>query len=254
MNKNLMKEKLASGKDIIGLFQNIINPNITEIMGLLGFDFVIIDGEHTTFNPNLAEEHYRAAELRNISTITRIGQNDQQVIQKFLDAGSQGVLMPLINNKSDASSVVDSVKYPPLGKRGLASGRGSSYGIPQSVGEHVASSNQETLVAIQIETSEAMEKVEEISSIKEVDVLFFGPSDISSAFGIHGQIDNPKVRDAITKLSKIAIANGKSCGTIARNINAFKFYKDAGFQWFCSGVTNMLQDGMKNYLSNMENS
>ena len=99
-----------------------------------------------------------------------------------------------------------------------------------------------------------MEKVEEISSIKEVDVLFFGPSDISSAFGIHGQIDNPIVRDAITNLSKIAIANGKSCGTIARDINAFKFYKDAGFQWFCSGVTNMLQDGMKNYLSNMENS
>lgn len=254
MNKNLMKEKLRSGKDVIGLFQNIINPNITEIMGILGFDFVIIDGEHTTFNPNLAEEHYRAAELRNISTITRIGQNDQQVIQKFLDAGSQGVLMPLINNKSDALSVVDSVKYPPVGKRGLASGRGSAYGIPQSVGEHVDSSNQETLVAIQIETTEAMEKVEEISSIKEVDVLFFGPSDISSTFGIHGQIDNPKVRDTITNLSKIAIANGKSCGTIARDINAFKFYKDAGFQWFCSGVTNMLQDGMKNYLANMKNS
>ena len=254
MNKNLIKEKLRSGKDIIGLFQNIINPNITEIMGILGFDFVIIDGEHTTFNPNLAEEHYRAAELRNISTITRIGQNDQQVIQKFLDAGSQGVLMPLINNKSDALSVVDSVKYPPVGKRGLASGRGSAYGIPQSVGEHVDSSNQETLVAIQIETMEAMGKVEEISSIKEVDVLFFGPSDISSTFRIHGQIDNPKVRDTIINLSKIAIANGKSCGTIARDINAFKFYKDAGFQWFCSGVTNMLQDGMKNYLANMKNS
>ena len=254
MNKNLIKEKLRSGKDIIGLFQNIINPNISEIIVILGFDFVIIDGEHTTFNPNLAEEHYRAAELRNISTITRIGQNDQQVIQKFLDAGSQGVLMPLINNKSDALSVVDSVKYPPVGKRGLASGRGSAYGIPQSVGEHVDSSNQETLVAIQIETMEAMGKVEEISSIKEVDVLFFGPSDISSTFGIHGQIDNPKVRDTIINLSKIAIANGKSCGTIARDINAFKFYKDAGFQWFCSGVTNMLQDGMKNYLANMKNS
>ena len=234
MNKNLMKEKLANGEDVIGLFQNIINPNVTEIMGLLGFDFVIIDGEHTTFNPNLAEEHFRAAELRSISTVTRIGQNDQQVIQKFLDAGSQGVLMPLINNKNDALSVVDSVKYPPIGKRGLASGRGSAYGIPQSVGEHVDSSNKETLVTIQIETTEAMEKVEEISSIEEVDVLFFGPSDISSAFGIHGQIDNPKVKETITNLSKIAIANGKSCGTIARDIEAYKFYKNAGFQWFLS--------------------
>mgnify|MGYP002844086647 CR=1 FL=1 len=118
---------------------------ITEIMGLLGFDFVIVDGEHTTFNPNLAEEHFRAAELRDISSVTRIGQNDQQVIQKFLDAGSQGVLMPLINNKTDAKSVVDSVKYPPVGKRGLASGRGSAYGIPQSVKEHVDSSNKETI-------------------------------------------------------------------------------------------------------------
>ena len=124
MNNNIMKEKLRSGKNVVGLFQNVINPNITEIMGLLGFDFVIVDGEHTTFNPNLAEEHFRAAELRNISSVTRIGQNDQQVIQKFLDAGSQGVLMPLINNKSDALEVVDSVKYPPIGKRGMASGRG----------------------------------------------------------------------------------------------------------------------------------
>ena len=85
-------------------------------------------------------------------------------------------------------------------------------------------------------------------------IIFKFASDISSTFGIHGQIDNPKVRDTIINLSKIAIANGKSCGTIARDINAFKFYKDAGFQWFCSGVTNMLQDGMKNYLANMKNS
>tara|TARA_B100001559_G_C16501188_1_gene623410 strand:- start:3334 stop:4077 length:744 start_codon:yes stop_codon:yes gene_type:complete len=247
-----MKEKLRSGKNVVGLFQNVINPNITEIMGLLGFDFVIVDGEHTTFNPNLAEEHFRAAELRNISSVTRIGQNDQQVIQKFLDAGSQGVLMPLINNKSDALEVVDSVKYPPIGKRGLASGRGSSYGIPQSVKEHVDHSNKETLVAIQIETTEAMENVEEISSIEEVDVLFFGPSDISSSFGIHGQINDPKVRDTISSLSKIAIGNGKSCGTIARDANDFKFYKEAGFQWFCSGVTNMMQNGMKEYLSELK--
>ncbi|MFL2767155.1 MAG: HpcH/HpaI aldolase family protein [Dehalococcoidia bacterium] len=252
MNNNIMKEKLRSGKNVVGLFQNVINPNITEIMGLLGFDFVIVDGEHTTFNPNLAEEHFRAAELRNISSVTRIGQNDQQVIQKFLDAGSEGVLMPLINNKSDALEVVDSVKYPPVGKRGLASGRGSSYGIPQSVKEHVDHSNNETLVAIQIETTEAMEKVEEISSIDEVDVLFFGPSDISSSFGIHGQINDPKVRDTIANLSKIAIANGKSCGTIARDSNDFKFYKEAGFQWFCSGVTNMMQSGMKEYLSELK--
>ncbi|MBO99573.1 MAG: aldolase [Chloroflexi bacterium] len=252
MNKNLMKEKLNSGQNVIGLFQNVINPNITEIMGLLGFDFVIVDGEHTTFNPNLAEEHFRAAELRDISSVTRIGQNDQQVIQKFLDAGSQGVLMPLINNKTDAKSVVDSVKYPPVGKRGLASGRGSAYGIPQSVKEHVDSSNKETLVAIQIETTEAMENVDAISSIDEVDVLFFGPSDISSSFGIHGQINDPKVRDTISDLSKIAIGNGKACGTIARGADDFKFYKEAGFQWFCSGVTNMLQSGMKDYLSELK--
>tara|TARA_B100000686_G_scaffold73546_1_gene79348 strand:- start:927 stop:1685 length:759 start_codon:yes stop_codon:yes gene_type:complete len=252
MNKNLMKEKLNSGQNVIGLFQNVINPNITEIMGLLGFDFVIVDGEHTTFNPNLAEEHFRAAELRDISSVTRIGQNDQQVIQKFLDAGSQGVLMPLINNKLDATSVVDSVKYPPIGKRGLASGRGSAYGIPQSVKEHVDNSNKETLVAIQIETTEAMENVDAISSIDEVDVLFFGPSDISSSFGIHGQINDPRVRNTISNLSKIAIANGKACGTIARNADDFKFYKEAGFQWFCSGVTNMLQSGMKDYLSELK--
>ena len=82
--------------------------------------------------------------------------------------------------------------------------------------------------------------------------MFFGPSDISSSFGIHGQINDPKVRDTISDLSKIAIGNGKACGTIARGADDFKFYKEAGFQWFCSGVTNMLQSGMKDYLSELK--
>ena len=129
MRKNEMKAKLKAGEPVIGVFHNIQVPSAVEILGLVGLDFVIIDAEHTSVTPETAENLYRAAELRGMSTTTRIGENTQQVIQKFLDAGSQGVVIPMVNTREDAQRVVDASKYPPIGKRGLAGSRSANWNI-----------------------------------------------------------------------------------------------------------------------------
>jgi len=247
VRKNRMKEKIKRGEPVVGAFHNLQVPTVTELLGLVGLDFVIVDAEHTSITPETAENLYRAAELRDLSVITRIGENSQQVIQKFMDAGSQGVLMPLINTREDAERVVASVKYPPIGKRGLAGTRAAAWGLGNTA-EYVKMANEETLVAIQVETLEAIKNIKEIVSVEHVDVIFFGPSDISSNLGLHGQTRHPEVLSLIEKLSKEALAAGKAVGTIARDLNDYKYWRERGFQWLCTGTSQFLVAGARAYL------
>ena len=129
MKKNNLKTRLKNGEICIGAFSNIHHESLIELSGIAGLDFIIIDAEHSAVTPQVAEQLFRAAELRDLPTVTRIGEIHPQVIQKYLDAGCQGVLMPMVNTAEEAKIVVDSVKYPPLGKRGLAGARSSDYGL-----------------------------------------------------------------------------------------------------------------------------
>ena len=156
MRKNLVKEKLKAGETVLGVFCNVNSPPIVEVLGLLGFDFVIIDSEHGPMDLESCEHMVRAAENTGITPIIRVALNLQQLILRNLDMGALGVQMPLINNKADAQAVVDSVKYPPIGKRGLAPVRVADYGLTEPLGEYVKKANEETLVVIHAETMEAV--------------------------------------------------------------------------------------------------
>ena len=179
MRTNTLKRKLNNGEATIGAFVNSPSPAMVEIMGWLGFDFAIIDCEHCPMDYETTENMIRAAELSDITPIVRIGMNIQQHIQRYMDAGAAGVLMPLINTGAEARAVVDAVKYPPVGKRGLFGGRGSMNGL-QDIAEYVKEANRETFIAIQIETLEAIENQDEIINTEHADLIFLGPGDLSS--------------------------------------------------------------------------
>lgn len=250
MRENSFKKRLRNGEILLGAFSTIHNPAIVEIMALKGMDFVILDGEHSSLSPELAESQYRAAELRDIGCVTRISEINQQHFQKYLDSGANSVLVPLVNSKADAQVVVDAVKYPPAGKRGLAASRASDWGFAEGgISEHAASANEETFIAVQIETLQAAEQLEEIASLDEIDMLFFGPSDLSSALGIAGQTMHPEVITLIEELSERAKAAGKMTGTIARDGEQIKHWRDRGFQFLCTGVNNLLASGIDAYLA-----
>ena len=248
MRKNVMKQKLKDGEPVVGLFNNLQEPSVIEVLGLLGLDFAIMDAEHTTLSPETAENLYRAAELRGLSTVTRIGENSQQVIQKFIDAGSQGVLIPMVNTAEEAQRVVDSVKYPPIGRRGLAGPRAADYGLGEPIADYVRSANEETLVAIQIETLEAVDNFEEIAALDHVDVLFFGPSDLSSVLGYPGQTRHPEVLELIERLGKRTVELGKAAGTIGRDLDDYRYWRERGIQWVASGTSGMLARGVQGFL------
>lgn len=246
MRKNTLKEKLNAGKATLGPFVGFPSPSIVETMGWLGFDFVIIDCEHGPIDYETAENMIRAAELSNTTAIVRIGLNEQQNIQRYMDAGAHGVLIPLVNTAEDAQKVVDSVKYPPIGKRGAYSGRGAQFGAGTGP-DYFAKANEETFVAVQIETPEAIENAEEIVATPHVDAVFLGPGDLSLNFGIPGQMEHEKVVSTIESLVEKIKAAGKHPGTLGNHPAHAKFWHDRGVNWLVSATTRYLIAGASTY-------
>src|SRR5580700_7296790 len=130
MKPNALKLALRAGGLVRGIFIDIPSPQIVEMAGISGFDFAIIDAEHTAIGVAEEEHLVRAAEVRGLSTMTRIAANSEPSILRHADTGTQSILVPLIETASDVLSAIQSIKYPPEGARGLAHVRASDYGIP----------------------------------------------------------------------------------------------------------------------------
>ena len=253
MNKNTLKQKLNEGKTAIGPFIGLPSPGITETMGWMGFDFVVIDCEHGPMDYETAEHMIRAAEVSGTTAILRIGLNEQQNIQRYMDAGAAGVMIPLINNYADAKKVVDAVKYPPVGKRGAFAGRNARLGL-QDMAEYIKESNEETFISLQIETPEGIENSEGIINTEHADAIFLGPGDLSVNFEIPGQTMSDQVVNSIQDLHEKITAAGKHTGTLGVTVEQTLFWHERGVKWIVSSAPKFMQAGAANYLDRVKGS
>lgn len=240
MISNAMKTKMQAGEPVVGVFVSIESPTTVELLAHAGVDFVMVDSEHNPVSPAEAANMYRAAEVLGVPALTRIGENSQQVIAKFMDAGNLGVMMPMINSGEDAQRLVSYVKYPPVGRRGLAAVRANEYGMNAAMGDYVAAANAATTVIAQIETLEGIEHADAIINTDGVDVVFLGPTDLSVALGVPGQGKHEKVLDVITDLTKKIVGAGKVSGTIARTPEDYGYWRDRGVGFFLTGANALL--------------
>ena len=247
MNKNTLKQKLNEGKTTIGPFVGLPSPGMVETMGWMGFDFVVIDCEHGPMDFESAEHMIRAAELSGTTAILRIGLNEQQHIQRYMDAGAAGVMIPLINNAADGKKVVDAVKYPPMGKRGAFAGRNARFGL-QDMAEYIKESNEETFVSLQIETPEGIANADEIIATDNADAIFLGPGDLSVNFGIPGQTMSDQVVDSIQDLHERITAAGKHTGTLGVTAEQTIFWHERGVKWIVNSAPKFMQAGAADYL------
>ncbi len=248
MRKNLTKEKIKAGETAYGVFVNMGCPTIIEIIGLIGFDFAVIDAEHGPMGVEICEHMVRAADNVNITPIIRVAVNIRQNILRYLDIGGLGVHIPMVNTKAEAESVVEAIKYPPEGKRGLAGVRAANYGLTGPLGDYVKEANRETLVIAAVETMQAVENLKDILSIPGIDIIFIGPTDLSSAMGYPGQVTHPKVQEMIGNLVKEILAAGKAAGTVAYNLDALRKCKERGFQYIAYGIGPMITKSGREYL------
>jgi 4-hydroxy-2-oxoheptanedioate aldolase len=193
-----MKEKLQAGEPAFGVSVMIPSPQLVEMLGAYGFDWVLLDCEHGTLTLESVELMTMAAEAAGMTAIARPMSNSAANILQVLDRGVCGVQVPHVRNAAEARAAVDAVKYHPLGSRSLAAGtRAAAYDAHGSLADHVRSANARTLIAAQIEDREALEHLDEILAVDDIDVFFVGPSDLSQSMGHPGNPKAPAVAKAI---------------------------------------------------------
>ncbi len=248
IRKNPLKEKLRSGEAVKGVFCNLPSEAFVEILGHLGFDFVIIDAEHGPQGEETTERMVRAADTVGLTAVARVAVNLPQNLLRYLDTGVLGVQAPMVNTAAEAQAVVSATKYPPLGRRGLASVRASGYGVGMPATEYIKMANEETLVVVQVETLQAMEHLAEISRVDQVDVVFLGPTDLSASMGFGGQPTHPQVMAAIERMGAEIRRAGKAAGTIARDPEAYRHWRERGFQSLATTATGLIAQVGRQYL------
>jgi 2-keto-3-deoxy-L-rhamnonate aldolase RhmA len=201
---------LKEGKVAIGTTITIGHPDVAEVIGQTGFDWVMLDMEHAPMNIPIIQNLLQAMSFSPIVPIIRVAWNDMVMVKQALDIGAYGLIVPWVNTKEEAQRAVQSVKYPPVGLRGFGPRR-ASLRDP----EYVATANQEILLCVQIETQRAVDNIDEILSVEGIDAALVGPADLSLSLGILFQFDHPKFAGAMQKIADAAKRHGVIAGMLA---------------------------------------
>ncbi len=205
-----IKEKLKLGQPTFGAWMSLAHPSIGEIFAQQGFDWVLVETEHTAIDNSQVLPLLMAIEGRGAVPLVRIAGVDPLQAKAMLDSGAGGIFVPLVNCREDAEACVRMAKYPPLGERGVGVARAHGYG--KSFKEYVATANDDTLVVVQIEHIKAVECIDEILTVPGVDVAFIGPYDLSMSMGYPGEIHHPEVQKAMDRVRDAALRHGVAPG------------------------------------------
>jgi 2-keto-3-deoxy-L-rhamnonate aldolase RhmA len=205
-----LKDKLNSGKVSIGSWMSMAHPSIAEILAMAGYDWVVIETEHTAIDVSEVLRLIIAIEQRGSIPLVRLAWNDPIQAKAVLDSGAAGIIVPMVNTKAEAELAVKMTKYPPMGFRGVGLARAQGYGV--DFDEYVNCANADTLLLLQIEHIDAVNNIEEILSVPGIDGTYIGPYDLSMSLGIPGQLNHPDVINAKNKVLEATLKKGLVAG------------------------------------------
>lgn len=211
MPKNNFKAALKAGKHQLGIWNSLGGNTVPELLAFAGFDWILLDTEHSPIEPvEILPELQALAAYPQVTPIVRPVVNDVALIKRYLDMGVQTLLIPYVQTPQEAEAAVSAMRYPPRGVRGVAGlTRASRFG---NVPNYTASAEEELCLIVQVETAEAMGRLEEIAAIDGVDAVFIGPSDLSTSMGFPGQPNHPDViaaiEDAFARLKAMSVPSG----------------------------------------------
>jgi 4-hydroxy-2-oxoheptanedioate aldolase len=251
MRSNTLKQKLQDKQVVVGSFVYIPSAALAEIVGQLGFDFVVIDMEHGPIDAVVAEDMVRAVELAGATPIIRVTRNAPHLILRALDIGAQALHVPDIDTREDAEAAVASSKYGPEGTRGLAGVRAAGYGLSQPLADYAAQANRETMVIAHIESVGSVENLDDLLAVDGIDVYYLGPQDMSNSLGIPGQAKDPRVvklvEDSIRRIS----GAGKTAGCIATESDVARRYIELGARYIATHVVRFMAAGSGRFMSDV---
>jgi 4-hydroxy-2-oxoheptanedioate aldolase len=237
--KNPFKQGLASGQPQYGLWLGLPDNSAAEIAAVAGFDWLLIDGEHAPFDLRTIMSHLQAMAPYDVAPIVRCVEGSTALIKQLLDIGAQTLLVPMVETAEQAEQLVQAVRYPPQGIRGLGTSLARAARWNQVPG-YLKKANDEICLIVQVETANAMKNLDAILAVDGVDGVFIGPSDLSASMGYIGDAGNPVVVETInTGLNKIRAA-GKYAGLLCLDPSLAQQYVEQGANFVGVGVDTMI--------------
>jgi len=236
---NRFKQALKEDKPLWGLWLGLPDTSCAEICAGAGFDWLLIDGEHAPFDLQSTMAHLQAMAPYNVSPIVRPEEGRTALLKRLLDIGAQSLLIPMVDTPEQAQQLVQAVRYPPEGIRGLGSSlaRGANW---NRIPGYLHKANEQICLIVQAETVTAMENLAEIAAVDGVDGVFIGPSDLSASMGHVGNPDHPEVVEAIENGIRTINAAGKAAGLLSINPKQAQHYVDVGARFVGVGVDTLL--------------
>ncbi len=184
----MLKEKLRNKEVALGSWITLGHPAIAEIMAKAGFDWLVVDLEHSVISIEVAGDLIRTIDLCGVSPLVRLTSNDPNQIKRVMDAGAHGIVVPMVNTPAEAARAVAATRYAPQGSRGVGLARAQGYGV--NFQDYLKWQSDGPVVIVQIEHKDAVNHLEKILTVPGVDGFIIGPYDLSCSMGIPGQFEN----------------------------------------------------------------
>ncbi|ARE41653.1 2,4-dihydroxyhept-2-ene-1,7-dioic acid aldolase [Rhodovulum sp. P5] len=209
--KNRFKALLKEGRPQIGVWNAIPHSTVADMLAACGFDWIVLDTEHGAMEVTDTLPALHAIDgYPEVSAVVRVAINDWVLIKRHLDQGAQTLMLPYVQSREEAEAAVQAIRYPPRGVRGVAGmTRSSRYGL---IGDYMARAEEELCLILQVETGQALDRLEDIATVDGVDGIFIGPADLSASLGYPGQQRHPDVvaaiEGAIGRLKDVGVPSG----------------------------------------------
>ena len=245
LRSNKVKESLSAGK-IVTVPMGPMSSELIEHFGPLGVDGLWLEGEHGPVDFDNIPDLTRACDLWGMTPIVRVYQNEPAVIYRTMDLGALGICVPHINTKEEAQAVVEATKFAPIGMRGSFTSR---QGI--GVDDYLNKANDQTMSIILIEDIVAVNNLDEILEVNNIDIFYVAPGDLAQSMGLTGGAGSPKVNDVVDGALKKITAAGKTAGTLVSE-NTLPHYIDVGARFFSFSWLPWLSDGAEGILEAVE--
>ena len=236
MNHDFRK-RLRAGETLFGTLLNMPSASVAEVLAAAEFDWLFIDTEHGPIGTSAVLSILQAVDQK-LACIVRISELNGGAIKRTLDAGAHGIIVPQVETAAAAAEVVRLARYAPDGERGMGLGRAHGYGF--SFAEYVAGANDAISLVIQVEHARAVENIEAIAAVDGIDAVFIGPYDLSASLGLAGQIEHPRVVEAIAHVTQACQAAGRALGYFGVDVEAVRPYIAQGYTLICAGIDCLL--------------
>ncbi len=236
--ENAFKKAIAAGRQQIGLWVSLASSYSTEIVAGSGFDWLLLDGEHSPNDPTTVLPQLQAAAPYPVTPIVRPAWNDRVLIKRYLDIGAQSLLIPYVQTVEEAEAAVASIRYPTRGARGVAGvTRASRFG---RVADYYRRAADELCLLIQVETRLGLDNLEAMAKVDGIDGVFIGPADLAAGLGHLGEIGHAEVQDAIRDAIGRIGKCGKPAGILATDEPSARRYMDWGTTFTAVGLDAMI--------------